>query len=89
MTTDFFKGKKVIVTGGAGFIGSHVCEELLEQGAEVHCLDDFSAGKRTNVAFMTSNPRFHVVAKDVCDDDAEMGALFDGTQIVFHNAASK
>lgn len=87
--TDFFKGKKVIVTGGAGFIGSHICEELLPLGAQVYCLDDFSAGKKSNVAFMTESPNFHVVAKDVCDDDEEMARLFDGTQIVFHNAASK
>lgn len=87
--SDFFRGKKVIVTGGAGFIGSHICEELLPLGAQVHCLDDFSAGKKSNVAFMTSHPSFHVVAKDVCDDDEEMARLFDGTDIVFHNAASK
>jgi nucleoside-diphosphate-sugar epimerase len=88
-TNDFFKGKKVIVTGGAGFIGSHICEELLPLGAEVYCLDDFSAGKKSNVAFMTDRPNFHVVAKDICDDDEEMARLFDGTRIVFHNAASK
>jgi nucleoside-diphosphate-sugar epimerase len=88
-TGGFFNGKKVIVTGGAGFIGSHICEELIPLGAEVYCLDDFSAGKRSNVAFMTDHANFHVVAKDVCDDDAEMASLFDGTQIVFHNAASK
>ncbi len=87
--TAFFKGKKVIVTGGAGFIGSHICEELLPLGAEVYCLDDFSAGKRSNVAFMTDRANFHIVAKDVCDDDDEMAALFDGTHVVFHNAASK
>jgi nucleoside-diphosphate-sugar epimerase len=86
---DFFRGKKVIVTGGAGFIGSHICEGLLPLGADVYCLDDFSAGKKSNVAFMTEHSNFHVVAKDICDDDEEMARLFDGTQIVFHNAASK
>lgn len=88
-TGGFFGGKKVIVTGGAGFIGSHICEELVERGADVYCLDDFSAGKRSNIAFMTGRPNFHVLAKDVCDDDAEMADLFAGTHIVFHNAASK
>lgn len=88
-TKDFFKGKKVIVTGGAGFIGSHICEELVPLGAEVYCLDDFSAGKKSNVAFLSDHSNFHVVAKDVCDDDAEMAGLFDGARIVFHNAASK
>lgn len=88
-TNTFFKGKKVIVTGGAGFIGSHICEELVTLGAEVHCLDNFSAGKRSNIAFLLDHRNFHVVEKDVCDDDAAMDALFDGTAIVFHNAASK
>jgi len=93
MTTDdkrrFFEGKKVIVTGGAGFIGSHICEALLPLGAQVYCLDDFSAGKRSNVAFMTDRSNFHVVAKDVCDADDAMADLFRGTHVVFHNAASK
>tara|TARA_R110002049_G_scaffold194948_1_gene364025 strand:- start:13475 stop:14464 length:990 start_codon:yes stop_codon:yes gene_type:complete len=87
--TNFFQGKKVIVTGGAGFIGSHICEELIPLGADVYCLDNFSAGKRGNVAFMESAPNFHIVAKDVCDNDAEMELLFDGADIVFNNAASK
>jgi nucleoside-diphosphate-sugar epimerase len=83
-----FSGKKVIVTGGGGFIGSHLCEALAGCGAEVYCLDDFSAGKRSNVAFLDS-PSFHVAAKDVCDRDHEMDALFEGAAVVFHNAASK
>lgn len=87
--TDFFKGKKVIVTGGAGFIGSHICEELLPLGAEVYCLDDFSAGKRSNISFMEGHSSFHIAAKDICDEDAEMEALFKGADIVFNNAASK
>lgn len=87
--TGFFKGKKIIVTGGAGFIGSHICEELLPLGAEVYCLDDFSAGKKSNVSFMTAWSKFHVVSKSICADDAEMDVLFEGADIVFHNAVSK
>lgn len=87
--TSFFRGKKVVVTGGAGFIGSHICEELVALGAETYCLDNFSAGKRSNVAFLEKFPNFHVVAKDICDNDAEMAGLFEGTDIVFNNAASK
>lgn len=87
--TSFYEGKKVIVTGGAGFIGSHICEELIPLGAEVYCLDNFSAGKRSNVAFMEKAKNFNIVAKDVCDNDAEMELLFDGADIVFNNAASK
>lgn len=86
---EFFKGKKVIVTGGAGFIGSHLCEELLALEANVFCLDDFSAGKMSNVEFMKSLGNFEVVAKDVGDSDDEMNALFEGADVVFHNAASK
>ena len=85
----FFRNKKVIVTGGAGFIGSHICEELVPLGASVYCLDDLSAGKKTNVEFLNRHANFHVVPKDVCDDDGEMDALFRGTDVVFHNAASK
>jgi len=86
---DFLRGKKVIVTGGAGFIGSHLCEELVQRGAEVSCLDDLSAGKESNVTFLRGWKTFSFIQKDVCDDDAAMDALFDGATVVFHNAASK
>lgn len=84
-----FVKRKIIVTGGAGFIGSHICEDLVRAGAEVHCLDNFSAGKISNVRHLMDQPNFHVVAKDVCDRDAEMEVLFSGADTVFHNAASK
>lgn len=86
---DDFIGKKVVVTGGAGFIGSHICEELLECRAEVYCLDNLSAGKKSNIASFTARSNFHFVEKDICDRDAEMDAVFDGCDIVFHNASSK
>jgi nucleoside-diphosphate-sugar epimerase len=79
-------GRKVIVTGGAGFIGSHLCEELV---AHVVCMDDLSAGKRGNVDLFTGRNNFTFAHKDICDDDAEMKALFEGVDTVFHNAASK
>ncbi|HVO02098.1 MAG TPA: NAD-dependent epimerase/dehydratase family protein, partial [Candidatus Cybelea sp.] len=44
------QSKRVLVTGGAGFLGSHLCERLLEQGAEVLCVDNFFTGRRSNVA---------------------------------------
>lgn len=81
-------GKKTIVTGGAGFIGSHICEELLNAGAEVISIDDYSAGKERNVAFMQANPRFKAVKKDVCDREG-WDEIFDGCDTIFHNAASK
>lgn len=82
-------GKKVIVTGGAGFIGSHLCEELVGLKAQVYCVDNFSAGKESNIKHLVQHDNFFVVRKDVCDSDKEMNELFSGAQIVFHNAASK
>jgi nucleoside-diphosphate-sugar epimerase len=91
MTDDIAQlaGRKVIVTGGAGFIGSHLAERLVEVGAEVICLDDLSAGKRNNVAHLEHRPNFRFVQACVGDRGAEMDALFDGADTVFHNAASK
>lgn len=57
--------KRVLVTGGAGFIGSHLCEVLLESGAEVLCLDNFFTGARANVAHLLNNPRFELMRHDV------------------------
>ncbi|MDG1826384.1 MAG: SDR family oxidoreductase [Henriciella sp.] len=56
---------RVLVTGGAGFIGSHLCEALLETGAEVLCLDNFFTGARSNVAHLLSHPRFELMRHDV------------------------
>jgi UDP-glucuronate decarboxylase len=56
---------RVLVTGGAGFIGSYLCERLLAQGAEVVCLDNFFTGSRANVAHLLTNPLFEVLRHDV------------------------
>jgi UDP-glucuronate decarboxylase len=56
---------RVLVTGGAGFIGSYLCERLLAQGAEVVCLDNFFTGSRGNVAHLLSNPMFEIMRHDV------------------------
>lgn len=58
--------KRILVTGGAGFIGSHLCERLLEQGHEVLCLDNFYTGRRANIAHLIPNPLFEVLRHDVC-----------------------
>jgi len=84
----FFAGKKVIVTGGAGFIGSHLCEELVTLKANVFCLDNLSAGKICNVSHLSCK-HFHIIEKDICDRDSEMNELFKNCSIIFHNAASK
>lgn len=57
--------KRVLVTGGAGFLGSHLCERLLAQGHEVLCLDNFYTGRRQNVAHLLSNPRFELMRHDI------------------------
>src|SRR5438067_8386653 len=58
--------RRVLVTGGAGFIGSHLCERLLERGDEVLCIDNFYTGTRRNVQHLRSHPRFGLMRHDVC-----------------------
>ncbi len=56
---------RVLVTGGAGFLGSHLCERLLAQGCEVLCVDNFYTGSRDNILHLLSNPRFELLRHDV------------------------
>lgn len=58
---------RILVTGGAGFIGSHLCERLLARGDEVICLDNFFTGRKTNVSHLRDNPRFELVRHDVIE----------------------
>jgi UDP-glucuronate decarboxylase len=58
--------RRVLVTGGAGFIGSHLCARLLERGDEVLCVDNFYTGTRHNVHHLLSNPRFELIRHDIC-----------------------
>lgn len=60
------KFKTILVTGGAGFIGSHLCARLLEKGNDVICMDNFFTGSMRNVEGFVSNPHFQVVRHDVC-----------------------
>ncbi len=57
--------KKILVTGGAGFLGSHLCERLLNEGNEVICLDNFFTGSKANVIHLFDNPYFEMVRHDV------------------------
>lgn len=57
--------KRILVTGGAGFIGSHLCTRLLEDGHEVLCLDNFFTGSRTNIIPLLDNPNFELMRHDV------------------------
>lgn len=57
--------ERVLVTGGAGFIGSHLCEVLLARGADVLCVDNFYTGTKDNIAHMLDNPHFELIRHDV------------------------
>jgi len=58
-------GKQILVTGGAGFIGSHLCERLLKEGHEVLCVDNFFTGSRQNVAHLLDNKNFEILRHDI------------------------
>jgi len=58
-------GKRIVVSGGGGFLGSHLCERLLEGGHEVICVDNFFTGRRRNVAHLLDNPDFEVIRHDI------------------------
>ena len=60
-----FSVKRVLVTGGAGFLGSHLCERLLKDGCDVLCVDNFFSGSKDNILHLFSNPRFELIRHDV------------------------
>jgi UDP-glucuronate decarboxylase len=58
--------KKILVTGGAGFLGSWLCDRLVEQGHHVLCVDNYFTGSKKNIEHLLSNPKFEVIRQDVC-----------------------
>lgn len=76
----------ILITGGAGFIGSNLCEHFLEKNHKVICLDNFSTGFRHNIAHLLSNPDFQLIEGDICDYAVCQKAL-DGVDFVLHQAA--
>lgn len=58
---------RILVTGGAGFIGSHLCERLVREGHHIICLDNFFTGRKANIEHLLENPRFEVLRQDVTD----------------------
>ena len=58
---------RILVTGGAGFLGSHLCDRLIEQGHEIICLDNFFTGRKSNIQHLVGNPRFELIRHDVID----------------------
>lgn len=77
---------RVLVTGGAGFIGSNLIDSLLGSGNNVVCLDNFATGKRQNLKDHISNPKFRLIEGDIRNYDDCCRAV-EGTEIVFHEAA--
>lgn len=82
----FPEGTKFTVTGGAGFIGSNLCEAILEKGCKVCCLDDFSRGRRENIKEFLAHPDFQLVEGDIRDFDTCMKAC-ENSDFVLHQAA--
>ncbi|WP_338668750.1 UDP-glucuronic acid decarboxylase family protein [Pseudodesulfovibrio methanolicus] len=60
------KKKSVLVTGGSGFLGSHLCERLLDMGRNVLCVDNYFTGKKSNILHLMDNPYFEVLRHDIC-----------------------
>lgn len=77
---------KVLVTGGAGFIGSHLCEALLERGDEVYVIDDLSTGRYDNIRHLKSNPFFHLTVGSILDVPS-LPPLVEAADVVYHLAA--
>jgi UDP-N-acetylglucosamine/UDP-N-acetylgalactosamine 4-epimerase len=80
------KNKHILVTGGAGFIGSNLCETLLEMGNRVYCLDNFLTGKRENISPFLKENNFHLIEGDIRDFETCKKAV-SGMDYVFHQAA--
>jgi UDP-glucose 4-epimerase len=78
---------RYLITGGAGFIGSHLSDLLLARGDAVHVLDDLSTGRLENVAHLKVNPSFETTTGSV-SDEAVVGELIDGADVVVHLAAA-
>ena len=78
--------RKTLVTGGAGFIGSNLCEELVKKGNYVVCLDNFSTGRIENIQGLLDNNRFKLIEGDIRNLDTCLKAV-NGVDVVFHEAA--
>ncbi|NQT24941.1 NAD-dependent epimerase/dehydratase family protein, partial [candidate division KSB1 bacterium] len=59
------KNNRILITGGSGFLGSHLCDKLLAQGHEVLCLDNFFTGRKQNIAHLHGDPFFELIRHDV------------------------
>lgn len=78
--------RTILVTGGAGFIGSHACDALIAAGWRVRCFDNFATGKRSNIAHLIDHPRFRLIEGDIRREDDAASAV-QGADAVLHLAA--
>src|SRR6201991_175176 len=78
---------KILVTGGAGFIGSHLSERLLANGHSVTVVDDLSTGRRGNIAKLESHPQFRLISGSITDQIVLTDAVRD-VDVVYHLAAA-
>ena len=78
---------KVLITGGAGFIGSHLADACIARGDDVFVIDDLSTGSLKNVEQLADHPRFHFVIDSVRNEPV-LEALVDGCDVIFHLAAA-
>src|SRR5215212_8196178 len=78
---------RILITGGAGFIGSHLAEALLEGGHTVYALDDLSTGSIDNINHLKGHPKFHYTI-DTVFNDSLVAEMVDRADVVFHLAAA-
>ncbi len=79
-------GKKILITGGAGFIGSNLCDYFIQKDNKITCLDNFSTGKRENIAHLLKHPNFNLIEGDI-RDATTCKKVCEGIDFVLHQAA--
>ncbi len=79
--------EKIIVTGGAGFIGSHLCKKLIESGKVVYCIDNLITGNKNNVVSLLDNPNFNFIEHDVTQSFADVSDRMREINYIFHLAS--
>ena len=83
---DFLKNKKILVSGGAGFIGSNICETLVKEGCVVRCLDNFATGKKENIEKLSKFSNFSLIDGDIRELSICLEAS-KGFDYILHQAA--
>jgi UDP-glucose 4-epimerase len=78
---------RILITGGAGFIGSHLAEELLRRGEEVYVIDNLSTGRLENIKHLAANPRFHIIIETILEEKL-VEELVSKCEVIFHLAAA-